>query len=353
MSITQDGRMMSILTPLGKDELLINKLSAREGLSELFKFEVELLREEDKTPVKVENILGQSVAIAVQQRDGTSRFFNGMVSKFSLGNTDERYFYYYATVVPSVWVLTQKAQSRIFQNQSVMDILKKVFESFIVTYRTQGTYEPRNYCVQYRETDFDFASRLMEEEGIYYYFEHTEDGHKMIIADMQQSHADCPSKNKIPFSLDVSSKEEFISSIGHWQVDYKIQSGKVTLWDSHFELPNKHLEAEKNLKPEIKPQTMKSFEIYDYPGGYARKYDGINKGGGEQPSEVAKIFQDNKRTVEVRMQEIDAQYQIANGLSDCCSITAGYRFELENHPIGEFNVKHTLISATHLSLIHI
>jgi type VI secretion system secreted protein VgrG len=347
MSVTQQNRIMSISTPLGEDELLLNKLSAAESLSELFSFEVELLRPEEKPPVKVENILGQNVGILVKQNDGTTRYFSGLVGKFALGSRDERFLYYYATIVPNVWVLTQKSQSRIFQHLSVPDILKKVFAGFSVTYELQGAFEKRNYCVQYRETDFDFASRLMEEEGIYYYFEHTEDGHKMIVANTPQSHKDCPSKAKIAYSLDVSSKEYFISSIDQWHVEYQVQSGKVTLWDSHFELPNKKLEAEKPLRTDIKPQTMKDFEVYDYPGGYAKRFDGIDKGGGDEPANLQKVFSDNSRTAGIRMQEIDAQYQVANGLSDCCSLTAGHRFELEAHPISEFNAKHTLVSVTH------
>lgn len=347
MSITQDGRMMSIMTPLGEDELLIDTLSAFEGLSELFKFEVKLIREEDKKPVTVESLLGQSVAIAISQKEGTTRFFNGMVSRFSLGRHDERYYYYSMEVVPSFWLLTQKSQSRIFQQLNVIDIIKKVFAGFPFSVETQGTYEPRNYCVQYRETDFDFASRLMEEEGIFYFFEHTQDGHKMIISDTPQKHKDCPTKSKISYLLETSSKDTFVTAIAEWQVDYQMQSGKVTLWDSHFELPNKNLEAQKPLRGDIKPQSMTDFEVYDYPGGYAKKFDGIDKGGGKQSGEVQKIFSENKKTAGVRIQEIDAQYQVAKGLSDCCSLIAGYRFELEDHPMSEYNVKHTLLSVIH------
>src|SRR5215204_1852786 len=177
MATTQDGRLMSIATPLGKDFLLINRFTAHEGLSQLFSFDIELLHEENKvsfspTNVDPHSLIGQGVTIFIEALDGSKREFTGMVNKFSQGNRDVRFSYYYISVVPHVWLLTQKSESRIFQQMSVPDILKKVFASFNVKYELQETYEPRNYCVQYRETDFDFASRLMEEEGIFYFFEH-------------------------------------------------------------------------------------------------------------------------------------------------------------------------------------
>jgi type VI secretion system secreted protein VgrG len=350
MTTTQQDRMMSISTPLGDDYLLINKLSATEALSELFKFDVELLHEEteaghEPTIVDIQEILGQNVAVTVAQRDGTTRIFNGIVKHFSQGNRDERFSYYYATIVPHVWLLTQNFQSRIFQQITVPDILKQVFDGFNVSWEIQGTFNPRNYCVQYRETDFAFASRLMEEEGIYYYFEHTDEGHKMIVADGVQSHRDCPSKSEIPCFLEVTPDEDWVGSVGTWRVDYKLQSGKVTLWDQNFQLPQKKLEAEQPALVSIGGND--ALEIYDFPAGYGRKYDGIAKDGGEQASDLQHIFEDNKKTAKTRMQEIDAQYKTFSGMSDCCALTAGYRFKLFNHPNTDFNVQHTLVSVTH------
>jgi len=216
---TQDGRLMSIATPLGKDYLLVNRFTATEGLSQLFSIDVELLHEENTvsfspTTVDPHSLIGQSVTIFVSAEDGSTREFSGMVNKFSQGNRDVRFSYYYISVVPHIWLLTQKSQSRIFQQKSVPDILKQVLTGFQVKYELQGTYEPRNYCVQYRESDLDFVSRLMEEEGIYYYFEHSEGKDQMIIANTPQSHRDCPSKSIIPFFINVGGDKDFIGSVG-------------------------------------------------------------------------------------------------------------------------------------------
>jgi type VI secretion system secreted protein VgrG len=350
MNATQQGRMMSITTPLGEDALLINKFSATEALSELFKFEAELLIEKENEPLKTEDIeqlLGQPVTVTITQRDETTRFFNGIVNRFAQGGQDDWFYYYHAEVVPWLWLLTQTFQSRIFQQLSVPDILKEVFSYYEIEidWQLAGTYHQRNYCVQYQETDFDFASRLMEEEGIYYYFEHTEETHKMVIADTPQKHKDCPMKYEIPFMLEVTTEEDWVSSIGALRLDYKLQSGKVTLWDTNFQLPNRKLEAEQPTL--FKVGGNNDFEVYEYPAGYARKYDGIGRGGDAQSAELEKVFEDNRKTASLRMQELDARYKTFTGISDCCSITAGHRFKLFNHPNKDFNALHTIVSVTH------
>ncbi len=350
MPTTQDDRLMAIYTPLGKDFLLIHKFTATEGLSQLFSIDVELLHEENEatyhpTLVNPQDLLGKGVTITVSAPDGSKREIAGMVNKFSQGNRDTRFSYYYITIVPHVWLLTQNSQSRIFQHQNVPDILKEVFTGFEVNFELVGVFEPRNYCVQYRESDFDFASRLMEEEGIYYYFEHSNGKDRMIIANTPQSHRDCPSKSTIPFFINVGNDDNFIGSISSFLSDYKLQTGKVTLRDYNFQLPTNKLE--KQEQSIFTFGDNKKLEFYDYPGGYARKYDGIDKDGGEQSGELQKVFNDREATIKNAMESLDAQVSTGTGNSDCCSITAGYRFTLSNHPNGELNKMYTIVTATH------
>ena len=352
MATTQDGRLMSIATPLGKDYLLINRFTAHEGLSQLFSFDVELLHEENEvsfspTTVDPQSLMGKAVTIFISAEDGSTREFTGMVNKFSQGNRDVRFSYYYIQVVPHVWLLTQKSQSRIFQQKSVPDILKTVFTSFDVKYELQETYEPRNYCVQYRETDFDFASRLMEEEGIFFFFEHKDGKHQMIIADTPQSHRDCPGKSTIPFFVNVGVDGYFVGSVNTLLNDFKMQTGKVTLWDYNFQLPTNKLDLEQPSRFSF--GDSQKLELYDYPGGYARKYDGIDKGGGEQSGELNKVFNDRQSTVKKMMDSLDAQVTTTTGNSDCCSLIAGYRFTLSNHPNSSLNKQYTILTVTHES----
>jgi type VI secretion system secreted protein VgrG len=271
--ITQDNRLLKITTPLGEDFLLLNRLSATEEISSLYSIDIELLHDEGVERghkphvIKPQEILGQAVSIDIIQRDGTARVLTGIINHFSQRNRDRRFTYYHATIVPTVWLLTQASQSRIFQHKSVPDILKEVFEGFDVSYELQGTFKPRNYCVQYQETDFNFASRLMEDEGIFYFFEHTGGKNKMIIANTPQSHRDAPEKHEITFIHELTEEEDFIASIRHWQDDYRLQTGKITYWDHNFQLHSNKLDAE---QPSLfKFANNDKLEVYKYPGFYA------------------------------------------------------------------------------------
>ena len=341
MTTTQRNRLMSIATPHKDDYLLINRLVAREALSELFSFEVELLHEEsapgfEPTVVEAETMLGQSVSIKINQRDGTTRSLCGIVNQFSQGTRNTRFSFYYATIVPHVWILTQKRQSRIFQHKSTPDILKEVFTGFEVSYELQGDFKPRNYCVQYNESDFEFASRLMEEDGIYYFFEHADGRHKMIIANSLQSHRDCPSKSDVPYFTEVAGKEDFVTSILSWRTDHHLQSGKVTFWDYNFQSPNNKLDA---AQPSLfTVADNKKMEIYEFPGGYARKFDGIDSSGAER-GDIQNIFTEKQRSVEIAMQSLDAKYRVTTATSDCSALTAGYKFNFSRHiDEGEYTI---------------
>jgi type VI secretion system secreted protein VgrG len=350
MAITQANRLMSISTPLGEDFLLINKLRAIEGISTLFEYEVELLHEENEagtepTVVDVQQILGKAVSVTVIERDKVTRNFSGIVADFSQGNRDIRFSYYYAKIVPHVWLLTQITQTRIFQHISVPDILKKVFEGFNVKWEISGDFKPRNYCVQYRETDFAFGSRLMEEEGIYYYFSHEGGTNQMIVANTPQSHRDCPTKSSIPFVTELTKDEEFISLINEWLTDYHLQTGKITLWDYHFQLPNNKLDAQQPSRFDVGGN--QELEVYEFRAGYARKYDGIDKTGGERPSDLQNIFNEKQRDAEIVMQTLDSQYKTGTGISTCPSMTAGYRFKMILHPYAALNTQYVLTHISH------
>jgi type VI secretion system secreted protein VgrG len=346
MPITQDGRSLFLTTPLEENYLLIKKLKASEGLNKLFQFELELLHEETDsgttpTVVDVSQLIGSAMCVKANQNDETERFFNGICVQFNQGNRNGRYTKYRTILVPKVWLLTQNFQSRIFQNISVPDILKKVLEGFEVDYEIQGTFEPRNYCVQYRESDFDFVSRLMEEEGIFYYFEHTETEHRLIIANTPQSHRECPGRSELQFHL-VNDPNEWMPSVLSWSVAHQLRTGKVTLWDHNFQLPTSNLNAEQLSRFNIGGN--QNLELYDYQGEYAKRFDGIDRSGGDQASQLQKVFQDRQRVAELRQQEIDVAYKNIKGSSDCSSLTAGYRFKLSDHPTAENNNFHVLVS---------
>lgn len=348
--VTQKNRLLGItIPPHDEDFLLLRRVSATEGLSQLFSIEVELLHEESKvdynaTPVKDSDIIGKAATIRVNQVDGSARYMSGIINRFSQGSRNFKYSVYSATIVPRVWVLTQSRQSRIFQQMKVEDILRKVFEKFEVIYEIQGDFKPRNYCVQYRESDFDFASRLMEEEGIYYYFEHVDGMDKMIIGNTPQSHRDCPNKSEIPIFMEKDESKPFQSSFRDWRIDHKLQAGKIINWDYNFQKPAETLSQE--AVSQMDAGGNKSIIVYDWPGGYARKYDGINKGGGEQDGDLNDIYSDGRNSVKNQIDALDAQYSPITAISDCSSLTAGHRFKLTEHPNSESNKQYVVLTTS-------
>ncbi len=188
---SQANRPLQLTMPLGPDALYLVGFEGREGLSRLYRFHLDLLAENGRD-IAFDKLLGQPIAIGLAAGMGPSRFVHGIVSRFSQGMRDDTFTHYRAEVVPQLWLLTQRVQCRIFQHQSVPAILKEVFKGLSVRFELQGTFHPRNYCVQYRESEFAFASRLMEEEGFFYFFEHAADGHVMVVANTRDSHPELP-----------------------------------------------------------------------------------------------------------------------------------------------------------------
>lgn len=349
---TQEGRLLSISTNLPYDTLLIDKFKCEEAVSELFSIEAELLRDEvnedpfEFTPVDINEILGQRASIRVRQPDGNERVFTGIFQSFAMIGRDSYHSRYRATIVPHIWKLTQVFRSRIFQDMPVPDILTEVFDGFETKFQLQRTYKRRNYCVQYQESDFDFASRVMEEEGIYYYFEHSPEVERVIFRDNYKNPEDCAGKSTIGvFNERLDTADAFVSSVKNFNFHHELRSGKFVYRDYNFQLPTKTLDAEQASLFSIGGN--QELEVYKFPGGYARHYDGIDSGGGEQTSELNNIFDDNKLTAKHETLSIDVEHKLMRAYSDCCSFTAGYRFKLENHPNKDVNQNYVLIRVKH------
>jgi type VI secretion system secreted protein VgrG len=337
---TQENRPLSVNTPLGTDVLLLLGFSGHEGISQLFSFQLDLMAI-DPGKVKFEKLLGQPITVALTLPNEKQRYFSGVCNRFSQGGRDETFTFYRMEVVPQLWFLTRTARSRIFQHITVPDILQKVLEGLDVAFEIHGTFHPRDFCVQYRETDFNFASRLMEEEGIYYFFKHTAEGHKLVLANTPQSHTEFEEaeQKKIIYEELVGGKRDE-NRILSWEKTQELRSGKYSLWDHSFELPYKDLESQVvaldkvaagTVEHELKLKVNEAFEIYDYPGAYAQRFDGVEKGGGDQSSDLSKIFDDNERTTKLRMEQETLPGLLIRGSSNCGHFTSGYKFALERH----------------------
>ncbi len=329
----QTDRPLILTTPLGADKLLAIGLHARESISELFQFDMEC-KAESGTAVDFGKLLGQKVSMKLEVPPQKERFFSGICSRVTQGESDQDFDYYRLEVVPQFWLLTKRAQSRIFQHVNVPDILKKVLTGLDVVLQIQGTFEPRDYCVQYRETDFDFASRLMEEEGIYYFFKHTASGSQMVVANTPQSHTDLQPTSALQFKALSQGAAVDNQAIYLLSKSQEVTSGKFTLWDHNFQLPHKHLEADKPITDSVQvgraAHTLKvannsTLEVYDWPGEYAERFDGVNRSGGDQPAELQKIFTDNKRTVGLRMEAAATTAVVLRGASNLRHLAPGFK----------------------------
>jgi type VI secretion system secreted protein VgrG len=339
---TQDNRFMAITTLLEKDTLLLDTFAGKEAISQLFHFKLGMYAE-DQTKVTFEQLLGQQVTVTFQGEP--PRYFNGIISRLSQGQRvnglDEnvKLIHFEAEMVPRLWLLTKNVRSRIFQQKSVPDILKEVLKGLDFSSEIQGTFEPRDYCVQYRESDFDFASRLMEEEGIYYFFKHKADGHKLVLANTPQSHSAIGGPSPIKYEeLHGGARDD--ERIAFWVKSQEIRTAKQTLRDHCFELPDDNLEAAEPITESVQVGSVShkfktganaSLENYDFPGRYAQRFDGIDPGGSPQASNLQKIFQDNKRTARIRIQEEATPGLIIQAQSDCRLLTSGHKFDVSEH----------------------
>ncbi len=326
MAFTQDNRRLRIATPLGPNDLLALEFRGHEGMSELFSFEVDLLSE--KPDISFDDVVGKNVTVSVLMKaepgeDSEARYFNGIVSRFSQGASRFDCTAYTMHIVPWLWFLTRTADCRIFQKQSVREIIKKIFGEYgfaDFADRLQGDYQPRDYCVQYRETDFNFLSRLMEEEGIYYFFEHENGKHTLVLGDSASTHKPCPLLSKTKYVY--SSAGDDVDEIGGFEKLQEVRPAKFAVTDYNFETPSVDLGASADGKDSY------GYEVYDYPGEYVKRAEG-------------------ERLARVRQEEEDASRVRFQGHGFCRAFTPGYKFDLAEHPSKPFNSSYLLTSVQH------
>jgi type VI secretion system secreted protein VgrG len=351
-AISQEGRLLKISGPFDPDYLLLQSIELVEEISRLPRAECVVLHDEHSdigmapTLLDVQGILGQTVTIQFETEEGTIRHFNGMVNSCTQMDRRTRYTSYRLEIVPSIWLLTQNQESRIFQNVTIQEVLEQILgEAFSVEYQLSSVeWKKRNYVVQYRESDFNFISRLMEEEGIFYYFTHADEVHKMLICVDGQSHLPCPSKAELPYIVNVE-EGEFKSRISDLTIDYKLQTGKVTLWDYTFEKPKSNFAMSQPSR--FKFGDNESAEHYLFPAGSARKHDVIDASNGERGEELQNISDDIKRTAEFMQQTIDSRHKVIKAISNCCSFTAGHKFKLTTHPTKDMVGSYVITRVSH------
>ena len=318
-------RVMEIVTPLGADVLLFHTMSAREEMSRLFEYQLDLLSAKDD--INLDEILGKNVTVKLALPSDETRFYNGFVTRFAEGGTLGRFRRYSATVRPWLWLLTRTSDCRIFQEQTVPEILKAVFADHGVAdfkFELTSTYRKWTYCVQYRETDFNFVSRLMEHEGIGYHFRHTEGHNTLVLTDSTSMHTAVPGSETLSFVSDVDQIRPELEHIRSWEISREIQPGVYVHDDYDLERPSVELKTSKTLPRNYTPS---DFEVYDYPGLYTQKPDG-------------------EQYAAVRIDELGSQFEFAQGKTNARGLTVGALLTLEDHPRADQNREYLIVSAS-------
>jgi len=300
-----------------KPELLVMRFDLVEGVSVPYELSVELACDDE---VKMDDALGKECFLTLTG-DGGDRIVHGVVDRFEhLGNRG-RFGLYRARVVPYLRWLSLERDCRIFQNKSVPDIVKEILQdSKLPTdrfdFRLQASYSPVEYCVQYRETDLDFVSRLLEEEGIFYFFEHSDKKHLLVFADGTVAYKEIAGESGVTynFSQGMAPSEECVY---RFAFSRQVRSGKMTRRDYNFEKPGLDLKKEEQAKVHEK------LEVYDYPGRYVEPDRG-------------------KQLSKVRLEESMTYYESAEGESTCVRLVPGLKFSLTDHDHGDYNMEYFL-----------
>jgi len=326
MPFAQQHRAISVSTSLGEDVLLLRSMSGSERLSSLFEYRLEMLSEDINIDHK--DLLGQPATIKLSLAGGGARYFNGIVNSFSYVGFDGAKAIYRAKLVPWAWFLTRTADCRIFQEKSVPDIIKDIFREQGFTDFEEcltNTYVQWVYCAQYRETDFNFVSRLMEQEGIYYYFKHQHGSHTLVLSDDYSAHATIAGYEKVPYYPPDDSALREREHISDWVAAQEVQPGAYVHTDYDFTATNKDL-LTKRVSP--KSHQLADFEVFDYPGKYMENTDGENY-------------------ARIRHEELHADYESVHARTSARGLGTGALFTLTKYPREDQNREYLVVSTNY------
>jgi type VI secretion system secreted protein VgrG len=306
------------------DRFSVVRFRGTEGLCQLYRFEIDLACTDEQL-VALEDVVGKSASLRVDAVRG-SRRFHGIISRFELTGETSDQTYFRAELVPNVWLLTHRYDSRIFQNISVPNIIADVLaRAGIVTdqlrFSLQQTYAPREYCVQYRETDYNFIARLMEEEGIWWCFEQQENLHVLVMADSTAAYSPIDGTSELPYQpptgLNVVDEHVFRFRLGR-----SVRPGAVALNDFNFENPKLDLRCRHDAGRDSE------LEFSDYPGEYLGQADGTMR-------------------ARLRTEEFEAGRVLGIGQSSCHRFAPGRTFDLSEHPTSACNGSYLLTAICH------
>ncbi|QKJ85801.1 type VI secretion system tip protein VgrG [Paramixta manurensis] len=322
-------RLIVAHVPASPEELLFKSLSGEEHLSRVYAFEVELLCPANNLDLKA--LLGQPLTVEIRSNPLTPRYLSGFITRMTLAGREphgDRYYIYRATINPALWYLEQNRDFRIWQEKTVPDIVSTLLNDYQIPFenRLTGSYRQWGYCVQYNESDLDFISRLMEHEGIYYYFRHEQGEQTLVLADAPDAHKALPGYEAIPYNQPEGEMRVKAEGIQGWSVTGAITPGLYSHDDYDFRKPRARLfEARQNPGPQAAKQT----EVYDWPGRFTDHQHG-------------------QFYVRVRQQELAAQHQQMGGKATSTGLAPGFVFNFIRAPRREDEGEYLTVGASYL-----
>jgi type VI secretion system secreted protein VgrG len=341
----QINRAIQIDLSLGDPDLmLIRGFHGTEAVSRLYEYRLDLMLQAQGMPF--DDVMGKKATVSLEVSPGVMRKFHGIVTQLSRGSRDDTFTYFRGLLRPKLWRLTKSWNSRIYQDKNVVDILQDIFTGFDVDYsRLQmDEFENHNYRVQYRESDFNFASRLMVEAGICYFFEHGDQQEKLILmnARMSMAHPSMPIADTLQYHEERGATLAG-ARISSWEKIQDFASGVERLRDHHFQLPTNQLKAEELIRDGIPLGASRDdknwklhvagnddMEVYDYPGEYAKRFDEVDRQGSIDQNRM-KVTAEGLKIARLRMEQVEAGSVRMAGLSGYHHLASGYKFQLAGH----------------------
>ncbi len=322
MPVTQDNRHASVTSALGKDVLLFQRMTGSDQLGRLFEYRVEVLSTD--LDVSIADVLGTPMTVHLELPDESERHFHGIVTRFSSIGREAKMARYEAVLRPSLWLLTRSSNCRIFQDKSVIDIVKEVCADSVyaglidlAVTGVSGTYAALPYCVQYRETDFNFVCRLLDSVGIYFYFTHESAKHTMVLADSFNAHSAIPGFASLHYSGNDEQADR--ESVFSWEAAGEIQSSTYVLTDFDFEKATSSINGGLLAKSTLAAGFgQPAYEQFDYPGNYI-------------------VAATGQKLARARMEALNGQCEQIRAKTNVRGLFPGGLFSLEEHPNSDFN----------------
>jgi len=327
--ILQTEHLFFLETPLGENKLIPRSFRGTEGLSQLYRYELEVISVEPGLPVHT--LIGQFVKFRILHGDLSQyRYLNGFVSEVATLAPEKRLFVYRIVLVPWLWYLTRTSDCRIEQNKSVQQIIEAMFQRYGYSdfrFELASSYGAWEYSSQYRESAFNYFSRLLEIEGMFYFFEQTAERTVLVIGDSPSTNVPCPVQSRFAMERSFGSGYRRVEDTIHtWVVQREFQPGKYSHRDYNFERPKDNLEVQTPSASNLGNNSK--FEVYDYPGEYEDTTDGDTWG-------------------RARMQQAESEDIHIIGGSNGRALAAGYRFELVGHDRRDQNTTYLITSLVH------